>query len=318
MTAIPAADAAWHYRLINASIAAMHVRRDPPDPETPAKKKPPALSPDAPGYHAVGLKAPPTCFLGGERDINAGFLGETSDNYVVLAFRGTLGGNDTSDSLAICLDWAQDRLYGLQPFTAMDGLVYGQTCEGFTAALTSIWSDVETALAKMSWVGKRGIWITGHSKGGAMAGVAATRVQHLYPQASHPTKVVTFGAPMVADGLFKVNYARSGLQANTVRYQNQHDPVPMAPSQKTPGMQNILPGCTAVYDEVAAVEGCEHLGELRYITRDLFGNYEIKVGDNFGGEYVLSLAALANNLALAGEAHNPNNNYLNCFRLADT
>ena len=214
--AISEIERAWHYRMINASIVALQIRDG-------------ALSSSADGYGHIRLKAPPTCFVRGVEGINAGFLGVTTDDYAILAFRGTLTSTDTDNSDAVCLDWTQDRLYDPQNWPVGSNGAYGKTCTGFSNAMASLWPDVQAALAT-TMPGKRGLWITGHSKGGAMAFLAASLIGRDYP-IEH---VVTFGAPLVGNDTFKTSYTAAGLLAKTIHYQNQHDGVPMAPSVDTP------------------------------------------------------------------------------------
>lgn len=309
MTALAAAEAAWHYRLINACIAALSIRRENPAPE------PGSLKDTVPGYHAIGLKAAPTCFLGGDRDINAGFLGETRDDYLVLALRGTITSADNPDPRAVCLDWTQDRLYDPTPWPPSGPATYGNTCQGFSAALSSLWNDIEAALNNINLDRKQGIWITGHSKGGAMAALAATLFQSRITQARHLPKVVTFGAPMVGDEVFLQRYTEVGLMEKTKRYINQFDGVAAAPSVPTPPMP--IPNCPGVQGWVLARQDYHPLGEDRYISRDLIGRYTIEVGGDADKHYRDSVGVAIADMALVGPAHNPINNYLNCFRLAD-
>ena len=309
MTALAAAEAAWHYRLINACIAAGHIRREGPATE------PASLKDDVPGYYAMGLKGAPVCFLRGDRDINAGFLGQTKDDYLIMAFRGTITSKESSDPAAICQDWTQSRLYDPTPWPPSGPATYGNTCQGFSAALASLWNDIEAALMHIDLARKQGIWITGHSKGGAMAALAATLFQSRITQARWLPKVVTFGAPMVGDEVFLQRYTEVGLMEKTKRYINQFDGVAAAPAVPTPPMP--IPDCDGVQGWVSARPDYHPLGEDRYISRDLIDRYTIEVGGDADKHYRESVTAALINMNLVGPAHNPINNYLNCFRLAD-
>ena len=103
-----------------------------------------------------------------------------ADDVVVIAFRGT-----EFNSLA---DWKTDAYirFFKDPFL-------GNVHTGFNKAYEDLRGDVEKVLQQSA--GKT-IWVTGHSLGGAMAVICATRIKQ--ERLGQP-RIVTFGQPRVGD-----------------------------------------------------------------------------------------------------------------------
>ena len=78
-------------------------------------------------------------------------------------------------------------------------------------------------------VGRRPLWITGHSLGAACATIFAAKLRACRPAliAQNLQGIVLFGAPAVGGKAFKKFYGDLG--AKTTRYINGFDPVPFAP-----------------------------------------------------------------------------------------
>lgn len=291
-------------RLINACIAAYSIQNG-------------KIDPSAPGYGKIGLApgAVPVCFSDGFMDINAGFVAETADNWVFLAFRGTLP-PFRGDFWAWIDDWLQDFDFGPVPWTVNNqsfGLVEG----GFAQAVLALWPLVLKALAPIDLKTKNGVFITGHSKGAAMTFLAASLLK-----AANPTLLIRdccFAAPLTADRTFRTNYNALGLGPLTIRYQNEDDIVP------------FLPWVPAL-DLLAAAERLDPLrltrlvsahvrarsiandyvvpGTLRFITKTC----EIEFGDK--GEHdafeAIVMALLELKLREIAEAHSATGRYLTC------
>lgn len=124
----------------------------------------------------------------------------------VLVFRGTL--TEGESSLA---DWENDLNAGLVPGADLPGRVHA----GFLDSLDTLWPAIAAALDGDD----SELWITGHSKGGALAVLAAARLAGRHPG------VITFGAPMAGDREFAANALSQGL----ARYENRLDLVPLLP-----------------------------------------------------------------------------------------
>jgi hypothetical protein len=191
------------------------------------------IDPSVQYYADVGI-APGTltAFVDGEEGINAGFVARTTDDWILLALRGTLP-PFTGDFWAWIDDWLNDFQLGPTDWT-VDGALFGSVETGFADATISLWNNAEAALAAHEPRSRKGILVTGHSKGGGMAFLAASLVKALYPDVH--VEVSTFAAPLTCDRTFGANYAQMGLDTFTVRYQNQYDVVPFLPYYPTFGL----------------------------------------------------------------------------------
>lgn len=130
----------------------------------------------------------------------------TNTNTVLLAFRGTESKN--------IRDWTTDAQAVRVPSS-----VGGSVHRGFDRALDAVWSDITQTLQKHA---KKRLLITGHSLGGALAVLAASRLPGV------PLSVYTYGQPRVGseefakscEGLFGSDY---------FRFVNDKDIVPRVP-----------------------------------------------------------------------------------------
>lgn len=125
----------------------------------------------------------------------------------MLVFRGTNNPGGWATNLYFD-DYVQQSYYA------------GKVHPGFSAALNSLWNPLYADLA-----GPRGglpLFITGHSRGGAIATLAA---KALKKEGIPPTAVYTFGAPRVGNSAFANNY---GIDQH-YRVENDLDIVPQLP-----------------------------------------------------------------------------------------
>ena len=168
---------------------------------------------------ATQVNAAPRTPIGiaaGTDRINACLVGTTGDG-VVVAFRGTLPPG-TPDRAGTILDWFNDLRAELIPVKGIAGLVH----EGFWTALDSLWADVVTEVGKRLQPSTK-LYVTGHSKGGAMANLAAMRFKNA--PGTDPT-VYTFAAAHPANEAFAADY--NGKIGST-RYEYADDIVPHLP-----------------------------------------------------------------------------------------
>ncbi|RYG09619.1 MAG: hypothetical protein EON92_14320 [Burkholderiales bacterium] len=107
------------------------------------------------------------------------------------------------------------------------GKVIGRVEAGFGNAVLNTWPTVQAALGRMNLAGKKGILVTGHSKGGGMTFPACTLLKNLLP--GMLVENCSYAAPLTCDRTFGAAYDAMGLKAFTVRYQNQFDIVPFLP-----------------------------------------------------------------------------------------
>ncbi len=304
-----------HYRLINACVAVQNLDVNGDD------QIPPSM--DA-YYNEIGLFERPKCIVRGKPRIDAGFLGETTDGYVILAFRGTVAYN-WPDTEARCADWQQDLEFELVNWAASGG----RTAKGFTAATSNIWRALQTPMVGMNWREKKGLWITGHSKGGAMALLSATIVKTTPIYAGVPVKVVTFGTPMVGNEDFSRRY-NTLLGADTVCYQNEFDVVPQFPNRGVPA----LPAdwhCPGGNTDQPPRTDYNQVGKTRFIWSrwrdnayhsDSLPKPRITFDDDTAKQDYAACVKWLDDLPpeqlllqqqLKREAHPPQGNYLHCF-----
>jgi hypothetical protein len=119
----------------------------------------------------VPYTAPPKVAFGGEGFINVATVGPCPFG-VVVAFRGTLPPSATDpDSW---LDWLQNFLVG--PISSPSGpnQIPGQVHSGFFNATTLIIQQVHDLVVALDPAGDTSVYVTGHSKGGAMATIGRT------------------------------------------------------------------------------------------------------------------------------------------------
>jgi hypothetical protein len=220
-----------------------------------------SLDPEAavPYYGGVGFTQPPTAFQAGQDEINACLVGTTGDG-VVVAFRGTLP-LDGPFTLPTLLDWVNDL--NAQPVGG-EGLP-GQVHEGLLGSLDSLWAGVRDEAKRQlaQGAGSAPLFITGHSKGGGMAALAAMRFQ---AQESLPAKVVTFAAPKPGDKDFADAY---NAAIDHTRYEFAEDIVPhLPPSAPFLSVLANLPFFGRRLAGLAQFD-YERVGSLLYITRSL-------------------------------------------------
>lgn len=217
------------------------------------------FAPQKPYYDAIGFISSPVVLVAGEDDIDACLIGTTPQG-VIVAFRGTIP-PDIYDQQSL-LDWLGDLTD--EPI-AVPGIP-GKVHQGFWEGLSALWEPMVDEIKKqMNATGKLlPLYITGHSKGGAMSSLAAYRLN--VEAGIVPSAVCTYAAPHPGDTAFAQQYQQTIL--NHIRYEYGNDIVP-----------HLVPD-TAFVDAMAAVpdigkffKGMEQwnywpVGKLQYIKWD--------------------------------------------------
>src|SRR5579884_944081 len=172
-------------------------------------------------YAGAGFVATPTGFVGGDDLIDACLVGALPEG-VVLAFRGTLPFD--IHQYPSLLDWCND--FNANP-VATEGYP-GFVHPGFLGTLAPLWERLvaEITRRRIGTAATVPLFVTGHSKGGAMAALAAWRLQ---VGLGIPTRVVTFAAPRAGGPAFRDAY---NAQINHTRYEYADDIVPNLPASQ--------------------------------------------------------------------------------------
>jgi hypothetical protein len=209
------------------------------------------------------LYAPSPGWLGARREeigagIDLALVGRFAEG-IVIAFRGTLPPGDLKPNLKslavpsildplVVFDWL-NNLHGelisgtrVGNGTTLAATIPGRAHEGFAGSLVSLWPGVASAIERL----REGddaprVYFTGHSKGGALANLAAACAGQVWRRAV--VKAVTIGAPRTGDGDFAKAYRDSGIDC--IRYEVEEDLVP-----KIPGTSNALLPSFAGYEPV--------------------------------------------------------------------
>lgn len=156
------------------------------------------------------------------------YVGGDAQN-IVIAFRGS----QSPTSMDGIKDWLLTNAdnFLIQPsgeigidFAAAG--VGARFHRGFMRALHEIWQPAITEIQRLHSEKERPIWVTGHSLGGALAILAAWRMQQNFIPIH---QVVTFGSPMVGNDVAMAAFERE-FAGRILRYVDQPDVVPWLPT----------------------------------------------------------------------------------------
>lgn len=128
-------------------------------------------------------------------------IAQTKD-IIIISFRGTEP-KEFSDVKADLNAWKGK--------SRTEGMVH----KGFKGELDKLWADISVALQR---IGDRKLYICGHSLGGAMATICASRLEE------HTPELYTYGSPRVGGKEFV-----KGLQVLHYRHVNNNDMVTRLP-----------------------------------------------------------------------------------------
>ncbi len=120
--------------------------------------------------------------------------------------------------------------------------------QGFLQALTDVWDQFFPSLQELWKAHERPVWVTGHSLGGALATLAAWRLECREVDVH---RVYTFAAPMVCDTAGVEGYHQRFIN-RVYRFVNEADLVPALPisnllnnEYRHVGVAEVLPADTA-------------------------------------------------------------------------
>lgn len=209
-------------------------------------------------YSAAGFIGNPYVVTSGQ--IEAALVGKTS-NGIVVAFRGTLAPALNWDSF---FDWMQDFL--AVPSTSIN--LPGKVHSGFLFALSLLQDGIKHAVKALDPTGQLPLYITGHSKGGGIAPIAAMYFQKVFH--FNVTQTITFAGPNCGNADFARAY--NAMYPNHMRYENYLDIVPLLPPN--PEFVNILEVIPyfpeSLKDLLNAMKAYDYepVGNLQYIDTD--------------------------------------------------
>jgi len=165
----------------------------------------------------------PQTACGGEGFINAATVGQCPFG-IVVAFRGTLPPSlNDPDSW---LDWLQN--FFAVPVSNPDGpnRIPGQVHSGFFNATISIIQKVRDLVTACNPGPENPVFITGHSKGGALASIGAYILSQNDPVVPSVQPLITFASARPGDPGFRNGFEQVLSQT---RYENFDDIVPLLP-----------------------------------------------------------------------------------------
>lgn len=222
-------------------------------------------------YFRAAAYRPATVAKRVTRGVNSALIGCTHDG-ITIAFRGT-----QNSSL---LDWLQNAALFLSDTIDESSLkIQGKVHNGFFRGTKSLWKPVKTVLKDMlqeceanGW--STDIYLTGHSKGGAMASIAAMLMKR-DPDLPDPKLVVTFASARVGDSKFRESYNQ---KVNQTSYEAHLDLVPFLPpssstieamGEKMSSMiEGVLWSETSLPMKDKFVWDYQTVGQRRFIDKD--------------------------------------------------
>jgi len=152
-----------------------------------------------------------------------------NDQAIVVAFRGS----EAPTTLDGLKDWlltnANNYLILPEGRSGTDFAAAGVGARfhrGFLDALEMIWAPLLAAVDQAVKAKERPLWVTGHSLGGALALLAAWRLQRNF-LAVH--EIITFGAPMIGNDAASKAFEQE-FSGKIYRYVDLEDLVPHLPS----------------------------------------------------------------------------------------
>ena len=216
---------------------------------------------NTPNSTRIGFVGTVDGFVDGPDGINAALVGEAPDA-IVLAFRGTLPPGSPNPGQMI-LDWAND----IDALLVTDPGLPGKVHQGFLGSLNALWPQVQPAVKARSAANPaKPIYVTGHSKGGPLANLAAMRLHAALPAA--PVMVATFAGARPGDDAFAAAYKTA--IPHGARYEYADDIVPhLPPSDEFIAMFGNIPQIGPTVKNLT--RGYASAGDLHFI--DWSGNF---------------------------------------------
>ena len=244
-------------RLLCAAQQAYEINVAGPVPDSPAAPAPPPSS-------LIGWLRPPAAMVADDDSINAVMVGETAAE-IIVAYRGTEP-FDSLDHQRMVLDWINNFV---DPLVSNSPEVPGSVHYGFSHGVNELWSWLMEQLSALP--GNKPLYVTGHSKGGAMANIAAVKLV----AAGYTPFVCTFEAARAGDKAFATGFEAKVLHAT--RYEYQDDIVPMLPpSDGFLAFAKQLPFLTVILNTL--ISNYVSVGDLRFVNWRRIRSWAISAG----------------------------------------
>lgn len=169
-------------------------------------------------------------------DPSMGFVATGAEGDCYVALRGT--------EPTKLWEWVLDLRYTLVPVPFAEG---ARGHSGFLDAYSAVREAVAGAV-RASLAPGRGLWITGHSLGGAVAVLAAADLVGMAAATGSPIRAYTIAAPKAGDGGLRDWFAaRSGPGLSLWALENMDDVIPSLPLAANPNAAD--PQTPYVYDQ---------------------------------------------------------------------
>jgi hypothetical protein len=237
--------------------AARHAYQITGDKTVPNKAPPKAPDP----YGTIGYVLPPLGVRAGLFNQDAGLVGAIPEG-VVVAIRGTTPPRPGQDLAQLVVDWALDAVADLEP--SADHGFPGEVHFGFYKSFMRLWDKLNVSVrAAVTAHSSKTIFVTGHSKGGAICPLVAWRLKTDFPD--HQIVVRAFAPARIGDQAFANSY--NAKITDHVRYEYDDDIVPHLPLEtalaKALGAPTVAAALLSQFDP-----GYADVGVLGYIKSD--------------------------------------------------
>lgn len=217
----------------------------------------------APASDCIGYGAPPQGVRSGPFNEDAGLVGSIPEG-VVVAIRGTTPPRPDQDPRQVIVDWAGDAVATLLPAGGQPPGFPGKVHLGFYKSFMRLWDRLSPRVAAaVEAHPQKTIFVTGHSKGGAIAPLAAWRLSLDFPD--HAIAVRTFAAARIGDGAFAERY--NARLTDHIRYEFDDDIVPHLPLETALAAALGAPKVVAIL--LTSIDpGYGAVGKLAYVVGD--------------------------------------------------
>jgi triacylglycerol lipase len=198
------------------------------------------------------------------------------DKAIVVAFRGSQAPNSLDGLKDWLLTNANDLLILPEGRIGTDFVAAGVGARfhrGFLEALAEIWDLLFAAVDAAMKSKERPLWVTGHSLGGALALLAAWRLQRSFMPVH---QVYTFGSPMIGNAVAAEAF-QSEFADKIFRYVDEEDLVPLLPAFSL--VANAYGHCLNEVALGAAIKAAEAAGAAGGSAIGIFKTMGAKVSD---------------------------------------